>query len=154
MGGVKGKVLNDVLNEIERIDAKWKDQSHLPASERLAILTEEVGEVARATLESKGLRDELVQVAAVALKWIDDIDKPRRIVAGMRFDMPSLPSFPMRKDGAMAFVQDRMAESGEEPARGELRTEAGIVHTLNGIPISPPIKLSDAVTTIRKDNDQ
>lgn len=52
--------------------------------ERLAVLTEEVGEVARAVLEhmelvndlgDTDLRKELVQVAAVAVAWIEALDK-------------------------------------------------------------------------------
>jgi hypothetical protein len=43
---------------------------------RMAVLTEEVGEVARAVMERDrdGLRAELVQVAAVAVAWIEGID--------------------------------------------------------------------------------
>ena len=41
---------------------------------KLAVLTEEVGEVARAILEqSPTLIDELVQVAAVATAWIEGL---------------------------------------------------------------------------------
>lgn len=42
---------------------------------KLTVLTEELGEVARAILEGRGLRDELVQVAAVAVAWIEALDK-------------------------------------------------------------------------------
>lgn len=54
---------------------------------RLAVLMEEVGEVARAILEGgidgevshdkhgKDLRKELVQVAAVAVAWIEGLDR-------------------------------------------------------------------------------
>ena len=40
---------------------------------KVAVLTEEVGEVARAVLDSDegNLRDELVQVAAVAVAWLE-----------------------------------------------------------------------------------
>ncbi len=43
---------------------------------KMAVLTEEVGEVARAVLENrsrdnKQLRDELIQVAAVAVAWLE-----------------------------------------------------------------------------------
>lgn len=43
---------------------------------KVAVLTEEVGEVARAVLENKSadneeLREELVQVAAVAVAWLE-----------------------------------------------------------------------------------
>jgi hypothetical protein len=38
------------------------------------VLGEEVGEVARAILERTDLRDELIQVAAVCVAWIERID--------------------------------------------------------------------------------
>jgi hypothetical protein len=43
---------------------------------RLTVLVEEVGEVARAVLEgdTASLRAELVQVAAVAVAWIEALD--------------------------------------------------------------------------------
>ena len=44
----------------------------VPPIVKVAVLTEEVGEVARAVLErSPSLRDELVQVAAVAVAWLE-----------------------------------------------------------------------------------
>ncbi len=46
-------------------------------AERSLVLLEEVGEVARALLDAEGaaaLREELVQVAAVAVAWIEAID--------------------------------------------------------------------------------
>ena len=45
----------------------------LPTPVKIAVLTEEVGEVARAALEhdTDGLRLELVQVAAVAVAWLE-----------------------------------------------------------------------------------
>jgi NTP pyrophosphatase (non-canonical NTP hydrolase) len=45
----------------------------------LAVLTEEVGEVAKELLESDGnkvnLRMELIQVAAVAVRWIEYLEE-------------------------------------------------------------------------------
>jgi len=49
--------------------------------DRLAILTEEVGEVAKGIQEKDldNLRYELIQVAAVAVRWIEVLDStPRR----------------------------------------------------------------------------
>jgi NTP pyrophosphatase (non-canonical NTP hydrolase) len=46
----------------------------------LAILVEKVGEVARAMCEGKGLRDELIQVAAVAVAWVERLDTPTRTI--------------------------------------------------------------------------
>jgi NTP pyrophosphatase (non-canonical NTP hydrolase) len=48
----------------------------MPIEKRLAILTEEVGEVARAMCDDEGdkrLLEELVQVGAVALRWAEDL---------------------------------------------------------------------------------
>ena len=60
---------------------KWGDRhawgqgdcSSLDVDDRtkLAVLTEEVGEVARALLDGTDLRAELVQVAAVAVAWLE-----------------------------------------------------------------------------------
>lgn len=45
---------------------------------KVAVLTEEVGEVARAVLDRKpgDLRNELVQVAAVAVAWLEAMQLP------------------------------------------------------------------------------
>lgn len=73
--------LNDVLTERARQDAKWGEQNHDPFT-YLAILTEEVGELAQAALHARfggpaavGLRDEAVQVAAVALAIVQCLDR-------------------------------------------------------------------------------
>lgn len=84
-------VLREVLCERERQEelcraGKFPATAADPARtdfEKLAILTEEVGEVARALCEaggatdvqSEGLRRELVQVAAVAVAWVEAIDR-------------------------------------------------------------------------------
>lgn len=61
----------------------------MPNPARLAVLVEEVGEVARAVLErgdaggeaydkhGKDIRKELIQVAAVAFAWIEGLDAGR-----------------------------------------------------------------------------
>jgi NTP pyrophosphatase (non-canonical NTP hydrolase) len=66
------KVFALILAERERQDAKWGSQRHLAPLVWLAVLTEEIGEVAKAILEHEpsGVRDELVQVAAVAVAWL------------------------------------------------------------------------------------
>lgn len=51
--------------------------------ERFAILVEEIGEVARALNDDQGrarLRAELVQVAAVAVAWIEGLDRQGPVV--------------------------------------------------------------------------
>ena len=74
------KIVNDVRIETYRQNSKWGQQDH--ADEIwLAILTEEVGEAAKAILDGRALevwhedaRDELraevVQIAAVAIQWL------------------------------------------------------------------------------------
>jgi len=72
-------ILNEVLAERERQDKKW---GGVPGIDRLddhtyaAVLGEEFGEVCQAWLqrEVKELRLELIQVAAVAVAWIEEID--------------------------------------------------------------------------------
>lgn len=93
------RVDNDVVNERERAHAKHGANSMRsldpcdPA--RLAILTEEIGEVAKAFNEARHrrtpddndrhtlvleLRDELIQVAAMATDWAHSIDQLRLLV--------------------------------------------------------------------------
>lgn len=69
--------------------------------ERLAILVEEVGEVARCVAEKRGLandthgrdlRAELVQVAAVAVAWIEGLDAKR--AASVQEKEPSVQEDP------------------------------------------------------------
>ncbi len=71
----QAKVIEAVLEERRRQDDKWGVQHHGPDG-WLAILTEELGEVAKAILEGSGLRyrDELIQVAAVAVAAVECLD--------------------------------------------------------------------------------
>jgi NTP pyrophosphatase (non-canonical NTP hydrolase) len=71
--------LQDVATERLLQDEKWGDQSGHPDLFWNAILGEEVGEVHRALLKQDGersgdLRHELVQVAAVAVAWVEALD--------------------------------------------------------------------------------
>lgn len=69
-----------VVRERQRQDAKWGGWPGLDrVDERYtAVLGEEFGEVCKAQLEngelSDELREELVQVAAVAVAWMEQID--------------------------------------------------------------------------------
>lgn len=96
-GPTRADVINDVIAERERQEAigvtkraagiDWRSCAD-PAmaggdDRRLAVLAEEFGEVARAILEAgygtsgaddDHLREELVQVAAVAVAWVEAID--------------------------------------------------------------------------------
>lgn len=72
--------LGDVLDERTRQDVKWGEQNHDPAW-YLTILMEEIGEVAKEMLNAKfsgdgsKMRNELVQVAAVALAMVECHDR-------------------------------------------------------------------------------
>lgn len=68
-------VISQIIDERRRQDEKWGAQHHGPDG-WLAILTEELGEVAKAILEGRGFgyRDELIQVAAVAVAAIECLD--------------------------------------------------------------------------------
>jgi NTP pyrophosphatase (non-canonical NTP hydrolase) len=75
------KVLQDVQTERERQDAKWGISNNSPM-EWVAILSEEMGEVARAAMNNfyrgeslTAYRAELVQVAAVAVAAIENLDR-------------------------------------------------------------------------------
>lgn len=86
--------LSDVSGERARQVEKWGDQIANPPGAMLAILTEEIGEVATAVIrlydhsrpeahrDVSDLRTELVQVAAVAVQWIEHIDRDREIARG------------------------------------------------------------------------
>lgn len=72
-----------VLSERKRQDSKWGVQHHDPFV-WLGILMEEVGEASQEALTQKfgaagnghgNLREEVVQIAAVALAWLEDIDR-------------------------------------------------------------------------------
>lgn len=58
--------------EREKQDLKWGEQNHTPLK-WLAILMEEVGEVAQAILQGSrlGCQMELVQCAAVIIAWLE-----------------------------------------------------------------------------------
>ena len=74
-------VLVDVLRERDRQDRKWGEQNHEDFT-WTAILGEEFGEACQAALHDRfggshagTLREELIHVAAVAVQWIECIDR-------------------------------------------------------------------------------
>lgn len=71
-------VLAEVDNERNMQDLKWGEQNHEPLM-WLAILGEEVGEVNRAVLEGDlaNYREELIQVAAVAIAAVEALDRQK-----------------------------------------------------------------------------
>lgn len=75
------RVLNEILQERKCQDAKWGEQNH-DDYRWLVILMEEAGEVAQAILHDEfggkaagTVRAELVQVAAVAVQWLECIGR-------------------------------------------------------------------------------
>lgn len=84
------KVIKDVLNERTRQNGLWGEQNHNPET-WLMILGEEVGEANKAALETKfaeiykkvpadytQFREELIQVAAVAIAMVECIDRNKK----------------------------------------------------------------------------
>ena len=84
-------VLKEVFSERKRQNRKWGEQNHAPA-EYLMILGEEVGEANKAALEAhfhpgddeekeshyKNYREELVQIAAVAVAMVECFDRSQK----------------------------------------------------------------------------
>lgn len=78
--------LDAIVQERVRQHLKWGQQDHDDKT-WLAILTEEVGELAQAILHDKSggpaagtARDELVQVAAVAVQWLECMARREKTV--------------------------------------------------------------------------
>lgn len=78
-------VLQEIQTERERQDAKWGEQNHSPMV-WLSILGEEFGEVNRGAQEAyfhnykscgdwSSYREELIQVAAVAVAMVESLDR-------------------------------------------------------------------------------
>ncbi len=81
MSDEESMALSNVLAERRTQDEKWGEQNHDPYV-WLAILGEEVGEANEAVLEARfcgremiRYRDEMVQVAAVALAAVESYDR-------------------------------------------------------------------------------
>jgi NTP pyrophosphatase (non-canonical NTP hydrolase) len=99
------KVISDVRAERERQDEKWGEQNHMP-DRWMCILMEEVGEAAKEILEAqatilvprgrKKFREEMVQVAAVALAIIECVD--RQLARVHTCDAPSCPLCAMDRE--------------------------------------------------------
>ena len=88
-------IMAEVTKERMLQDLKWGQQNHDPAL-WLSILMEEVGEVAKASLEGRfaqtrkyralqraDYRAELIQVAAVAVAMIECFDRPKMVEDSM-----------------------------------------------------------------------
>ncbi len=68
-----------ILDEMKRQDKKWGSQRQHHSFTWLAILTEEVGELAEASLKNEfdndvgegNIREELIHVMAVGMQWLE-----------------------------------------------------------------------------------
>jgi len=73
-------IIEEILFERQKQDEKWGVQNHNPWY-WLAILMEEVGEVAHAICGKRNnflnYREELIQVAAVAVAMVESFDRYR-----------------------------------------------------------------------------
>lgn len=71
----RDKIFREIRAERSRQDAKWGKVSTRRDAPWLAILMEEVGEVATETMDEHSinlkLEEELIQVAAVAVAWLE-----------------------------------------------------------------------------------
>jgi len=78
---ITSRVLLDVALERERQNAKWgrvAGEWFVPNSDKLVVLVEEVGEVARAIHDGEPdehLIEELVQCAAVCVAWVETLKR-------------------------------------------------------------------------------
>ena len=77
-GTIQKRVLLDIVAERKEQDKLWGPQDHKPFK-WLAILGEEYGEACEAALEANNIRyryrEELIQVAAVAVAAVESIDR-------------------------------------------------------------------------------
>lgn len=76
---LRGRVVLDLEIERHRQDEKWGGRPGVDRRDDhtyAAVLGEEFGEVCKAWLERDvaGLRVELIQTAAVALAWVEELD--------------------------------------------------------------------------------
>lgn len=86
-------VLEEVLQERAKQHLKWGEQNHAPFT-WLAILGEEVGEANKAALEThfeypdadkdySNYREELIQVAAVAVAMVESLDRNHNVAPSL-----------------------------------------------------------------------
>lgn len=66
------KILQAIREERARQNERWGVKGH-PRFMWNAILVEEIGEVSKALLTQGDLESELVQVAAVAVAWLESL---------------------------------------------------------------------------------
>lgn len=97
------RALLDVSDERRRQNAKWGEQNH-PLDTWITVLVEEVGEAAQDVLKGRigECRQELVQVAAVAVAAIEFIDR-------------GCPAVPLLNAGEKAAYEEAAAQRASSP---------------------------------------
>lgn len=72
-------ILDEIKAERQRQDAKWGEQNHSPTN-WIPILGEEFGEACKAILEKdlNNYREELIQIAAVAVSMIESLERNKK----------------------------------------------------------------------------
>ena len=142
----------DIMTERCVQNATWGEQNHTPI-EWLAILTEEVGEVAKDTLSIRfgkkpnlaGYRKELVQVAAVALAAIECYD--RKIVNDKKANTDRIAMAEAEKE--LAAIAAEVAEAGA-PAAGAASPKAVRASAIIGKPEMTDAEKKAAVAAIQQ----
>ena len=81
MGDLMGEIFDAIRAERAAQDAKWGDQSGNSQGRWLVIMMERLGELARVLLNStlEDARPELIQVAAVAVAWLEALEPRKRV---------------------------------------------------------------------------
>ena len=78
---IRRSIIIDIQNERKRQDKLWGEQNHKPTA-WIPILMEEVGEVCHEINEgykrNGSYREELIQVASVALQMLECFDRNER----------------------------------------------------------------------------
>ncbi len=73
-GAAQMKALAAILTERKAQDAKWVYVPRYDGPKWLSILMEEVGEMCQDINEGNDYKEELIQVAAVAMSWLEAIE--------------------------------------------------------------------------------
>jgi hypothetical protein len=72
-------IVEKILDEIKRQDAKWDKDRNLSDMLWLTILQEEIGESAKCILENDlNLENELIQCVAVIIQWLKNIERRKQ----------------------------------------------------------------------------
>lgn len=116
MEDVREQVFRRISKERDRQTEKWPGQwkpGCITPGQKLAILTEEIGEISRELCESgmsetEHLRKELTQAAAVCVAWLESMEPPE---APQDF-RDTLPATRKQLNYLEAYLENSFAEFG------------------------------------------